>query len=62
VKKYPVMKFKSSRLTDAGSGKFTLTGNLTINAITKQVVLDLDSPTPPIKDIDVSTLIYYTPV
>jgi polyisoprenoid-binding protein YceI len=50
VKKYPVMKFKSIGVADAGSGKLKVTGNLTINAITKQVVLDVDSPTPPIKD------------
>jgi polyisoprenoid-binding protein YceI len=50
VKKYPVMKFKSKRVEVAGAGKLKVTGDLTINAITRQVVLDLDEPTPPIKD------------
>ena len=50
VKKYPVMKFKSKRVEMAGPGKLKVTGDLTINAITRQVVLDLDGPTPPIKD------------
>jgi polyisoprenoid-binding protein YceI len=50
VKKYPVMKFKSKRVEVAGPGKLKVTGDLTINAVTRQVVLDLDGPTPPIKD------------
>ena len=50
VKKYPVMKFKSKRVEAAGPGKLKVTGDLTINATTRQVVLDLDGPTPPIKD------------
>jgi polyisoprenoid-binding protein YceI len=50
VKKYPVMKFKSKRVAVAGPGKLKVTGDLTINAITREVVLDLDGPTPPIKD------------
>ena len=50
VKKYPVMTFKSKRVEVAGAGKLRVTGDLTINAITKQVVLDLEGPTPAIKD------------
>jgi polyisoprenoid-binding protein YceI len=50
VKKYPTMKFRSKRVDVAAAGKLKVTGDLTVNAITKQVVLDLDGPTPPIKD------------
>jgi polyisoprenoid-binding protein YceI len=50
VKKYPVMKFKSKRVEVGGAGKLKLTGDLTINAITREVVLDLDAPSPEIKD------------
>ncbi|MDQ1471928.1 MAG: hypothetical protein QOJ99_3408 [Bryobacterales bacterium] len=50
VKKYPVMTFRSKRVDVAGAGRLKVTGDLTVNAITKQVVLDLDGPTPPIKD------------
>ena len=50
VKKYPVMKFQSKRVDVAGPGKLKVTGDLTINAITRQVVLDLDGPTASIKD------------
>jgi polyisoprenoid-binding protein YceI len=50
VKKYPVMKFRSTKVEPAGPGKLRVTGDLTINAITRQVVLDVEGPTDPIKD------------
>jgi polyisoprenoid-binding protein YceI len=50
VKKYPVMKFKSKRVEAEGAGKLKLTGDLTINAVTREVILDLEGPTPPIRD------------
>jgi polyisoprenoid-binding protein YceI len=50
VKKYPVMKFKSKRVEPEGAGKLKLTGDLTINAVTREVILDLEGPTPPIRD------------
>jgi len=50
VEHYPVMTFKSTRVEAAGPGKLRATGDLTINAITKEVVLQIEGPTPPIKD------------
>jgi len=50
VKKYPVMKFKSRTVEALAPGKLKVTGDLTINAVTKTVVLDVEGPTPPIKD------------
>ena len=50
VKKYPVMTFKSKSVEVEGAGKLRMTGDLTINAITRQVILDLEGPTAPIKD------------
>ena len=50
VKKYPVMTFKSKRVEVSGEGTLKMTGDLTINAITREVVLDLEGPTAPIKD------------
>lgn len=50
VKKYPVMTFKSKRVEAGGAGKLKMTGDLTINAITREVVLDLDPPSEEIKD------------
>jgi polyisoprenoid-binding protein YceI len=50
VKNYPVMKFKSTSVEVAGQDKLKVTGNLTINAITHRVVLDVDGPTAQVKD------------
>ncbi len=50
VQHYPVMTFKSTKVEAAGAGKLRVSGNLTINAITREVVLQVDGPTPPIKD------------
>lgn len=50
VKRYPVMKFKSKRVETAAAGKLKLTGDLTINAVTREVVLDLEGPSPQIRD------------
>jgi polyisoprenoid-binding protein YceI len=50
AKRYPEMKFKSKSVEIAGPGKLKVSGDLTINAITRPVVLDVDGPTPPIRD------------
>lgn len=50
VQHYPVMTFRSTRIDRAGRGKLRMTGDLTINAITRQVILQVEGPTPPIKD------------
>ncbi len=50
VKKYPVMKFTTTRVQDAGSGKLKVSGDLTINATTRPVVLDVEGPSAVVKD------------
>src|SRR5580698_7208999 len=50
VAKYPTITFKSKRVESAGSGKLKVTGELTLHGVTKEVVLDVDRPAPPIKD------------
>src|ERR1700685_2535088 len=50
VARYPVMKFKSKRVEKTGDGRLKVTGDLTINATTQEVVLDVDGPSPPIRD------------
>lgn len=50
VKKYPVMKFRSKSVQVVSKGNLKVIGDLTINAITKQVVLTLDGPTDEVKD------------
>jgi len=50
VARYPQMKFKSIRVEAAGAGKLKITGELTINANTKPIVLHVDGPSPSIRD------------
>lgn len=50
VQKYPAITFQSKKVESAGSGKLKVTGDLTIHGVTKEVILDVDGPTPAIKD------------
>ena len=50
VQKYPTITFKSKQAKSAGSGRLQIVGDLTIHGVTKEVVLDVDGPSAPIKD------------
>ncbi len=50
VQKYPTITFQSKKVEPAGAGKLKITGDLTIHGVTKEVVLDVDGPTPAMKD------------
>ena len=50
VARHPQMKFKSIRVEAAGAGKLKVTSELTINSTTKPIVLDVDGPSPSIRD------------
>ena len=50
VVKYPTITFKSTKVESDGAGKLKATGDLTIHGVTKQVILDIDGPTDPMKD------------
>jgi polyisoprenoid-binding protein YceI len=50
VQKFPAITFKSKKVEAAGPGKLKATGDLTIHGVTKEVVLDVDGPTPAMKD------------
>ena len=50
VQKYPTLTFKSKRVESAGTGKLKATGDLTIHGVTKEVVLNIDGPSQPMKD------------
>jgi polyisoprenoid-binding protein YceI len=50
VEKYPTITFKSKRVEANGDGKLKVTGDLTIHGTTKEVVLDVDGPSSPVKD------------
>jgi polyisoprenoid-binding protein YceI len=52
VKRYPVMTFKSRKVAIAGPDRLRVTGDLTINAITRQVILEVDGPTAPVRDTE----------
>ncbi len=50
VAHFPAITFKSKKVEQAAPGKLKVTGDLTIRGATKEVVLDIDGPTPPMKD------------
>jgi len=50
VQKYPTITFHSKSTKSAGAGKLLVTGDLTMHGVTKEVVLDVDGPSAPIKD------------
>lgn len=50
VANFPTMTFESTKVEKAGNGRLRVTGNLTIRGVTKSVVLDVEGPTPEIKD------------
>ncbi len=50
VANFPTMTFKSKSASKAGEGRLKVVGDLTIRGVTMEVVLDVDGPTPAIKD------------
>ena len=50
VVKYPTITFKSKNIEQVSAGKLKITGDLTIHGVTKEAVLDVEGPTPPVKD------------
>jgi polyisoprenoid-binding protein YceI len=46
IEKFPNLTFKSTSLSNAG-GQLKLTGDLTLNGVTKSVTLDVDGPATP---------------
>jgi polyisoprenoid-binding protein YceI len=47
---YPNLTFKSKRVEPGTAGRFKLIGDLTIRGTTKEVVLDVEGPTPTLKE------------
>ncbi|HZU25266.1 MAG TPA: YceI family protein [Bryobacteraceae bacterium] len=50
VKKYPEITFKSVRIERGAKGGLKAIGDLTIHGVTKQVALDIDGLSQPMKD------------
>lgn len=49
--KFPTMTFKSKRAVAGAPGHFMVTGDLTLRGVTKEVVLDVEGPTPEVRDL-----------
>jgi polyisoprenoid-binding protein YceI len=50
VEKYPVMTYKSSKVTKGDSTDYTVVGDLTLHGVTKPVTLTVDETSDPVKD------------
>ncbi|HUL37403.1 MAG TPA: YceI family protein [Thermodesulfobacteriota bacterium] len=50
VTQYPTITFTSKRVTRAGTKKLKVIGNLTIHGTTKEIAVDVEGPTPEVKD------------
>lgn len=50
VAHYPSITFKSKKVEQVAPGRLKVTGDLTIRSTTKEVVLDVEGPTVPMKD------------
>jgi polyisoprenoid-binding protein YceI len=48
--KFPKLSFKSTRITPTGEGELAVAGDLTIRGVTRNVVFNVEGPTPPAKD------------
>src|SRR5690242_7805269 len=46
---FPTMTFKSKSITKNGDNKLKIVGDLTIKGVTKEVTLDVDGPSAPVK-------------
>ncbi|HLV86277.1 MAG TPA: YceI family protein [Candidatus Sulfotelmatobacter sp.] len=50
AEKFPTITFHSKQVKSVGSGKLQILGDLTIHGVTKEVTLDVEGPSPVIKD------------
>jgi polyisoprenoid-binding protein YceI len=50
VEKFPKITFTSKKVMPVGDAEWRVVGDLTIHGVTKEVVLDVDGPTPEVKD------------
>jgi polyisoprenoid-binding protein YceI len=50
VERFPAITFRSRRVLPAGHGRLKVVGDLTIRGATREVTLDVEGPTPAIKD------------
>ena len=51
VAKYPTITFRSTKIAKGAKGKYKVTGDLNMHGVTRSVVLDVEGPTGPIKNM-----------
>jgi len=50
VAQFPTITFKSTQVSKTGEGTLAVAGDLTIRGVTRNVVLDVEGPSAPVKD------------
>jgi len=50
VEKFPVLTFKSTRVSKVKVDELSVEGNLTIHGVTRNVVFEVEGPSAPVKD------------
>jgi polyisoprenoid-binding protein YceI len=50
VEKFPTIAFVSRNIAKEAPGEWRMTGDLTIHGVTKEVTLDVEGPTPEVRD------------
>jgi polyisoprenoid-binding protein YceI len=50
AERYPTMTFRSKRIEKTDNGRYRVTGDLALHGVTREVTLDVDGPTAPVKD------------
>jgi polyisoprenoid-binding protein YceI len=50
VEKFPKITFISKKVVPVGDGEWRVVGDLTIHGVTREVDLDVEGPTPEVKD------------
>lgn len=50
VEKFPTLSFKSTRVAVGKPGELAVSGDLTIRGVTRNVIFNVEGPTPPAKD------------
>jgi polyisoprenoid-binding protein YceI len=51
VVKYPTLSFVSKKVTQGDQNRLKVVGDLTIRGVTREVTVDVDGPTPEVKDL-----------
>jgi polyisoprenoid-binding protein YceI len=51
VANHPKITFKSTKIAKGGKDKYKVTGDLTMHGVTKPVALEVEGPTPPVKNL-----------